>query len=213
MATTQNPVTGRMSGKFANAVFSTQYSQNIMKAKPLSVRNPQTTGQTTQRSLMSVAGSLAKRMNRFITMLFIASSIKMPALSYVVSWLLNNCLTWNGTAVVIDPLKLLPTQDIFGLQEIITMDRSTIDQVNFTWDQSLLIPIVGETCFIYGLLYDIDNDIFYRETTPLQPTDETLHFTVPGDNSAGNFQGFVLCARGGQGYKPAREFAPVFAND
>jgi hypothetical protein len=53
-AVTQNPVTGRMRGKFANAVFATQFHLNTMRSKALVIRNPKTLLQRTQRSKITV---------------------------------------------------------------------------------------------------------------------------------------------------------------
>jgi hypothetical protein len=48
-AVTQNPLTGRTKGKYANAVFTKWKGLNVLKSKPLEVRNPQTAAQTAQR--------------------------------------------------------------------------------------------------------------------------------------------------------------------
>jgi len=50
MAIVQNPITGRSKKKFGNAVFSTQFGQNVMRTKALEVKNPKTPGQVNQRS-------------------------------------------------------------------------------------------------------------------------------------------------------------------
>ena len=46
MAISQNPITGRMRQKMSNVVFSTVFSQNVVRSKPLTVRNPKTAKQT-----------------------------------------------------------------------------------------------------------------------------------------------------------------------
>ena len=43
MAIVQNPITARTKKKFGNAVFSKQFGKNVMRSKPMEVKNPQTT--------------------------------------------------------------------------------------------------------------------------------------------------------------------------
>ena len=57
---TQNPFTGRSSGSLANVVASTYLGQNILKSKPLEVRNPQSPKQLNIRELLGTAGTIAK---------------------------------------------------------------------------------------------------------------------------------------------------------
>lgn len=57
---TQNPFTGRSSGSLANVTASTYLGDNILKSKPLEVRNPKTEKQQNIRRLLGSAGTLAK---------------------------------------------------------------------------------------------------------------------------------------------------------
>jgi hypothetical protein len=49
MAIIQNPLIGRSSQKLGNSVFSTQFGNNILKSKPLDVKNPRTANQMKHR--------------------------------------------------------------------------------------------------------------------------------------------------------------------
>lgn len=57
---TQNPFTGRSSGSLANVTASTYLGQNILKSKPLEVRNPQTAKQVNVRAILAQAALIAK---------------------------------------------------------------------------------------------------------------------------------------------------------
>lgn len=93
MAISQNPITGRMRQKMSNVVFSTVFSQNVVRSKPLTVRNPKTTAQVNHRDyftkcvetskiFMSDAG-VAKRSSRT------GRNPKMSGYSYMVKGLMN----------------------------------------------------------------------------------------------------------------------------
>ena len=60
---TQNPFTGRSSGSLANVTASTYLGSNILKSKPLEVRNPKTDKQVNVRQILSQAGTLARSLS------------------------------------------------------------------------------------------------------------------------------------------------------
>ena len=60
---TQNPFTGRSSGSLANVTASTYLGQNILKSKPLEVRNPQSPKQINVRNILAQAASLGKSLS------------------------------------------------------------------------------------------------------------------------------------------------------
>ncbi|NCU43964.1 hypothetical protein EOL71_03305 [Candidatus Saccharibacteria bacterium] len=59
---TQNPFTGRSSGSLANVTASTYLGQNILKSKPLEVRNPQSPKQLNVREVLSLSAKIARSM-------------------------------------------------------------------------------------------------------------------------------------------------------
>lgn len=60
---TQNPFTGRSSGSLANVVASTYNGQNILKSKPLEVRNPKTDKQVNVRNVLTQAAVLGRSLS------------------------------------------------------------------------------------------------------------------------------------------------------
>ena len=60
---TQNPFTGRSSGSLANVTASTYLGQNILKSKPLEVRNPKTDKQVNVRNVLARAAVLGKSLS------------------------------------------------------------------------------------------------------------------------------------------------------
>ena len=93
MAISQNPITGRMRQKMSNVVFSTVYSQNVVRSKPLTVRNPRTTGQVNHRDyftkvvqlckILKTVEGVAKRSSRT------GRNPKMSAYSYLIKGFMN----------------------------------------------------------------------------------------------------------------------------
>ena len=57
---TQNPFIGRAKGSLANVVATTYNGQNVLKSKPLEVRNPQSPKQLNVRGVLAQAAALGK---------------------------------------------------------------------------------------------------------------------------------------------------------
>lgn len=58
---TQNPLIGRASQKFSNAIFQTWKGINVVRSKPLEVANPQSPAQTVQRNKFGAMVALARQ--------------------------------------------------------------------------------------------------------------------------------------------------------
>ena len=93
MAISQNPITGRMRQKMSNVVFSTVFGQNVVRSKPLTVRNPRTSGQVNHRDyftkvvqlckILKTVEGVAKRSSRT------GRNPKMSAYSYLIKAFMN----------------------------------------------------------------------------------------------------------------------------
>jgi len=93
MAISQNPITGRMRQKMSNVVFSTVFSQNVVRSKPLTVRNPRTTGQVNHRDYFTKVVQLCKILKRVEGVAKRSSRTgrnpKMSAYSYLIKAFMN----------------------------------------------------------------------------------------------------------------------------
>ena len=93
MAISQNPITGRMRQKMSNVVFSTVFGQNVVRSKPLTVRNPKTSAQVNHRDyftkvvqlckILKTVEGIAKRSSRT------GRNPKMSAYSYLIKGFMN----------------------------------------------------------------------------------------------------------------------------
>lgn len=93
MAISQNPITGRMRQKMSNVVFSTVFGQNVVRSKPLTVRNPRTTGQVNHRDYFTKVVQLCKILKRVEGVAKRSSRTgrnpKMSAYSYLIKAFMN----------------------------------------------------------------------------------------------------------------------------
>lgn len=90
MAITQNPLIGRASGAYGGTVFTTFFNKNVIKTKPVTVRNPKTAAQIAQRNLMTLAGNHVKECYSFYSKAIPSGSVGMPSFAAIVKSILNN---------------------------------------------------------------------------------------------------------------------------
>ena len=139
MAISQNPITGRMRQKMSNVVFSTVFGQNVVRSKPLTVRNPRTTGQVNHRDyftkvvqlckILKTDEGVAKRSSRT------GRNPKMSAYSYLVKGFMN---AEDRTTTPYKPIW--PNVDIgpgdIGLTNL-SYEIKT-GELKVTWDKDIL---------------------------------------------------------------------------
>jgi hypothetical protein len=102
MAITQNPLIGRSSGKFAGAVFSTSYGKNIIRSKPVEVRDAQSESQVNQRNKFKVAQQWVIMFLSIIRTGFANYKTNMSAYAAALGWYLKNAVVDSGGTWVID---------------------------------------------------------------------------------------------------------------
>lgn len=108
MAISQNPLTGRTKGAFANAVFSKWKGRNTVRSKALEVHNPRTDAQMRQRSKFSFLIAVAQTMGAVIRVGFneVAQTIS-EFNAFMKENLSNGCLSWSGTEWVLNQSEMV----------------------------------------------------------------------------------------------------------
>ena len=139
MAISQNPITGRMRQKMSNVVFSTVFSQNVVRSKPLTVRNPRTTGQVNHRDYFTKVVQLCKILKRVEGVAKRSSrtgrSPKMSAYSYLIKGFMN---AEDRTSA---PYKPIWSNVDLGPGEIGPVEftaTNAMGELNISWDTTPL---------------------------------------------------------------------------
>ena len=141
MAISQNPITGRMRQKMSNVVFSTVFGQNVVRSKPLTVRNPKTTAQINHREYFTKVVQLCKILKRVEGVAKRSSrtgrSPKMSAYSYLIKGFMN---AEDRTTTPYKPIW--PNVDL-GPGEIGPVEFTAtlgMDDLQITWD-TMSLPL------------------------------------------------------------------------
>jgi hypothetical protein len=166
MAIVQNPITGRSRKKFANAVFSEIFGKNIIRAKPLKVRNPKTTKQENQRTKFKLIvktsrsvlalicysfKNMAKGKSAFNA--FMEANIKTAITGSTGNWSINynNLMVANGPAI--PPQSLTASVDMAA-------------KIKRTWQIPIDPTDVTNTDLLYYAVYNsVVNEWYYGPST------------------------------------------------
>jgi len=211
MAISQNPITGRMRQKMSNVVFSTVFGQNVVRSKPLTVRNPRTTGQVNHRDyftkvvqlckILKTVEGVAKRSSRT------GRSPKMSAYSYLIKAFMNaedrtttpykpNWPKVDLGPGEIGPVEFTATIDMCDLQ--ITWDSSYLP-LNASNTDDLVMVIVDFATMEYYIMDGIQKrnagtnlinlDSYF--TNPINPIG-VIAFFISADKSKWSFEDPLL---------------------
>lgn len=131
----QNPITGRSSGGFGNAIAGTWKGINYMRSKPLEVANPQTDAQMKQRSKLAVLVMFARQLMIIIRIGFREKAIKQSAYNAFIKENMNNgFLSFVSSAwTANNPLLAIAkgSLDVTDLTSVSTSNGSSSVTVNY----------------------------------------------------------------------------------
>ncbi|MCK9205164.1 MAG: DUF6266 family protein [Bacteroidales bacterium] len=138
MAIVQNPITGRTRKMFGTAVFSKQFGVNTMRAKPAGVKNPNTIGQSTQRTKFSTIVYLIRQVLPLINSVYAGTMKKMSPFNKIVSINVKNAFT--GDPPVLDHTKVILCDFEGSAVSNVTLTAQPDQVMNIAWDPNTVNP-------------------------------------------------------------------------
>jgi hypothetical protein len=104
MAIVQNPLIGRSKKKMGNSVFSTQFGKNVLRSKPLKVRNPRTPKQMEQRKNFKAMVYLFRKLVPIINAAYGHSVKGMSPFNKMLSLNMKNA--WSDQQIIWPNVKI-----------------------------------------------------------------------------------------------------------
>ncbi len=132
MAIVQNPITGRTKKAFGTAVFSKSYDKNIMRAKPLDVKNPRTPGQMRQRNKFATTVALIKQVKLLINEVYGKSLSNMSPVNKITGINVKNA--FSGDPPVLDHTKVVLCDFEGSSVSNVTLSGDVDQAMNITWN-------------------------------------------------------------------------------
>lgn len=192
MAVFQSIALGKARGSIGGVTFTVQRGQTIAKSKPISVGNPNTTAQQTQRSRFADASNFAKHIANLLDKFHKPTSNKYsPRNSFM-----NSMLKLGGSSAFtpanVAPLPILYTNGPLSLP---TFTHDVAPSYNGTTDELSL-----ETTFPTTLIgQDANDDDLYLILINVT-TGVVIHEDAVAVRSAGTYEGVVGDINGTDAY-------------
>ena len=156
MAKIKRGILGGFSGSIGNVVGSSWKGIAVVKAKPLSVANPQTVSQTSNRSqFKAVTQAASKMLTNIVKPLWDASAQLMSGYNAFVS---NNKSAYSASGVL-DVSKLIITQGKQKAQTIESLSHSAGSKtVTIAWDESSIPSGSSSTDKAYAVAFNANTN-------------------------------------------------------
>jgi hypothetical protein len=177
MAILQNPLIGRARRKLGNTVFQTLYGQNILKSKPLTVKDAKTPAQLLARGRWSKLSKLLKQVLNFINTAYAGSLQHMAPWSHVLGINAKNCFVDN--TLDIDPTLLKLCDNDGSFVDNVVLTSTVANTITGTFNSKAQNVDEGtDPVKAYGFYAD-GNQIWQFDQTAVRSTG-TITLTRPG---------------------------------
>lgn len=152
----QNPLTGRSSGKFAGAIFSTVFGKNIARSKPVTVRDKKSSAQLAQREKFNVAQQWIIMFLAIIRTGFASIAEGKSAYAAALSWYLKNCITGSFGSYAIDyPNARFIHGNMPTISDGIISDNS-FEQVLVTFTENTDVPPASTADDVNLIIFNVN---------------------------------------------------------
>lgn len=158
----QNTLIGRSKQSIGNATFTTWKGKNVLKSKPITVENPRTDGQVTQRLRMSAIVGLYRQISGAIQLGFKEQAVGKSEYNAFVS---ENII--NGTSVTLPSTVTIVWSQILvamgtiasTIMSAVVADKSS-GNTTFTWSSAVLQPGQSLTDKLNVVIYNVTQNYF-----------------------------------------------------
>lgn len=183
MARVQNTLIGKSSGSVGGATFSTWKGINVLKSKAVTVANPKTIPQQTQRNRMSILVSVFRMISGAVNVGFkTLASGKSEYNAFVSQNIINATAVGVAPAVSLVPADLIVSKGTMGITPITSSAGSNgNDTVDIDYSDTI-IPLGGSLSDVaYGVVHNVTQDTWSYGSGALR-SDGQLVITTPTNN-------------------------------
>jgi hypothetical protein len=140
MSIVQNPIVGRSSGKFSNAIFSKWKDKNTLRSKALVVNQPNTADQLTQRSVFAASVRYARMVLSLIRFTLKTVAVSMSEFNYYMKMntRLVDPITYAYTPVNVPSLRF--ALGAFTALVNVAITSATASAVALSWSVAVTPP-------------------------------------------------------------------------
>lgn len=122
-----------LSGTIGDRVYCNWNGISYSRSKPVSIKNPRTPGQLSQRAKMSFILKFIKPLKEFIRIGFRLKAKNMSAFNYATSFVYKNALTGEYPDFSIDYTRVLLSKGILAVAIEPKITLTSACEIEFTW--------------------------------------------------------------------------------
>lgn len=188
MARVQNTLIGKSSGSVGGATFSTWKGINVLKSKAISVANPKTVAQQTQRNRMALMVAIFRSISIAVVAGFKTLAIGKSEYNAFVSANIQDAVSVGiPPQVEIDQNKLLVSKGTIGITPINVLSSANgSDAISISWNANN--PIGGAATDVpYVVIYNATQDTWEAFATADTRADGATIVQSTEDNVTGDF--------------------------
>jgi hypothetical protein len=158
MATSQNPLTGQMSGTVANFVTSTRAKQNVIRSKAFKPRNANTESQQLQRASFKLIVDENQSWGGIINQGFPELAEGQTPATLFMAINLPNAIDKSGAVPAVDYTKLLVASGSLP-QVTVTGATFVAGGINISFKTNVRIPAINETDEVIAIAKTSEGEI------------------------------------------------------
>lgn len=166
MAIVQNPIIGKASGSVGGVTFTTWKGKNVLKSKPTSVANPNTPGQKTQRSKLTLIVLIYRLIAGVIAIGYENLAIGKSVYNAFVSQNIQDATLGSSTTVAtLIPASLMVSKGTIGTTPLVAVTIEGLgDGAALEFGDT--IPVGGNNADgSYGVLWNETQNVWVTNTT------------------------------------------------
>jgi len=179
MATYQQGIHGRFSGRVGNVVGSSWKGKGVMRIRPASVSNPNTERQLNQRSRFGMAVRLVQANRELVKIGFRPWANGMSAQNAAVSYNLTNALTGVHPDVSIDFSRVMISRGQLAGVRNLTSAFTAPDTLTLQWDDNSAQPNAQAGDMLMVSLFDEEFSIAGIYPVAATRADTTAQLIIP----------------------------------
>ncbi len=179
MATSQNPLIGRMSGTVGNFVTSSYRGQNVVRSKAFNPKDAKTEAQQRHRSLFRMLSDEYSSLAEFIKLGFPTRPRRQSAYNAFMAVNLQNAVDKTGEFPVIDYSKMLISRGTLPKVNILTAELAE-ELLKLNYHSLSGLPGASENDELIVVLKTTSGAVFHSQKVRGNTEQETLQLAVPG---------------------------------
>ena len=180
MAIVQNPITGRSKNKFANSIFQTNHGDNILRSKPLTVRNPKTGPQKSQRKRFTIVVKVMRVIISTLRFGFKGYQQHMAAFSFALKQNMKTLVTGTYPLLIAQFSNLKISMGDLSNSGGFTFTRPDSSTIHITWDETNMVGYDAATDILCVVAGDSDCNILINNATGVTRSDGNVDFNIHG---------------------------------